>query len=265
MKDAFLTLNCAGPFIQTAKILMEACIRNATHYLDISADVATYQQTQKYDDDTKRAGVMLLPCCGGSVAMLGCLAAHVVDQVKDPQTIDVAPHVAGAMSRGSAISSSNMTSGCIHLVDGDLVEQDATHAANFDFDDGKRKVTSFPVTLPDLLTISKSSGFSTIRNFAHASGLSFPTEDLAKFADGPTAEEREATPYHAVAVVKSEKEFSKRAVLYTLNGYSFTSLASVEAARRVMKNEIKPGFQTPGLVFGKKKFSAIPKTDIRDL
>ncbi|KAJ5744902.1 NAD(P)-binding protein [Penicillium manginii] len=264
LDNTLVVLNCAGPYIRTAKTLMEACIRTKTHYLDISAEIVTYQQAQQYDSDAQKAGVMLLPGCGGSVAMLGCLAAHVADQIEYPKTVDIALHVAGAMSRGSAISASNMKSGCLQLVDGNLVEQEPTQTANFDFDDGNGNVISFPVTLPDLLTISKSSGIANIRTFAHASSLSFPTGDLDLLADGPTAEEREATPYHAVVVVYSDDGISKKAVLHTVNGYSFTYLASVEAARRVLENETKPGFQTPVLVFGKDFLRAIPKTEIRD-
>ncbi|KAJ5087578.1 NAD(P)-binding protein [Penicillium angulare] len=264
LKDTFAILNCAGPYMQTAKPLMEACIRNGTHYLDISAEVASYQQAQQYDDAAKEGGIMLLPGCGGSVAMLGCLASHVISQVKNPQTIDIALHVAGSMSRGSAISASNMKVGCLQLIDGNLVEQDTSTTADFDFDDGNGSVASFPVTLPDLLTISKSSNIANVRTFAHVSGTSFPTGEIELLPDGPTAAERDAAPYHAVAVVTSEDGIIRRAALHTLNGYTFTCLASVEAARRVLENETRKGFQTPVMIFGKDFVNAIPMTRIID-
>ncbi|KAJ5895319.1 NAD(P)-binding protein [Penicillium taxi] len=262
LKDTSVVLNCAGPYVRTAKTLMEACIRNRTQYLDISAEIGTYQQAQEYDTAAQEAGIMLLPGCGGSVAMLGCLASHVIGQVENPKSIDIALHVTGSMSRGSALSASNMTSGCLRLVDGNLVEQENPQTTTFNFGDGKGNVPSFPVTLPDLLTISKSSGLINIGTFVHASSDSFPTGDLDQLPDGPTAEQRDAAPYHAAAVVTSEEGFSYRAVLHTVNGYSFTGLASVEAARRVLEKEAKPGFQTPVLVFGKDFIRAIPNTEI---
>ncbi|KAJ5770685.1 NAD(P)-binding protein [Penicillium nucicola] len=265
LKNTHAILNCAGPFIQTAKPLMEACLRNKTHYLDISAELATYQQAQLYDNAAQRAGIMLLPGCGGSVAMLGCLASHVIDQVNDPQTIDIALHVAGSMSRGSAISASSMTAGCLQLVDGRLVEQDMNQTAGFDFGDGNGNVESFPVTLPDLLTIGKASNIANIRAFVHVSGDAFSKGDIELLSDGPTAAERGAAPYHAVAIVTSKEGVAKRAALHTLNGYTFTCLASVEAARRVLENETKMGFQTPVVVFGKDFLRAIPSTEINDL
>lgn len=171
---------------------------------------------------------------------MGCLASHVINQVKNPKTIDIALHVAVPMSRGSAISASNMTTGCLQLLEGRLAEHDATKTAEFDFDDGNGTVTSFPVTLPDLLTISKSSNVANIRPYAYASGNSFPTGDIELLPDGPTAAERDAAPYppyHAVAILTSEEGITRCAALHTLNGYAFTCLASVEGARRVERRD----------------------------
>ncbi|KAJ5344682.1 NAD(P)-binding protein [Penicillium brevicompactum] len=264
LQDAFVILNCAGPFVQTAKIVIEACLRTSTHYLDISAEIESYQQAKSLDQDAKSAGVMILPGCGGSVAMLGCLASHVVDQVKNPISIDVALHVAGSMSRGSAISAGNVKAGCLQLVDGCLVKQDTNKTIDCDFDDGNGVVTSFPVTLPDLLTISHSSNVANVRAFAHASSDGFPTGDCNLLPEGPTEAERDVTPYHAVAVVASDEGYVKRAVLHTLNGYTFTCFASIEAAKLVLENKISPGFQTPVMNFGKDFLQGMPDTEIVD-
>lgn len=263
LKDTPVLLNCAGPYIRTAKPLMKACIRNNTHYLDISAELASYQQAEQYDQDAKDSSVMLLPGCGGSVAMLGCLASGVVDQVKNAQKIDIALHVAGSMSRGSAISAmENITTECLQLQDGVLIKQEISNTKEFDFDDGNGNVSSFPVTLPDLMTISKSSKVANIRTFVHVSGDSFPTGDVSLLPDGPIAAERDAAPYHAAVIVTSEDGSSHRAVLHTVNGYTFTCLASVEAAKRVVENEVRYGFQTPALLFGADFLQAIPKTEV---
>ncbi|KAI9650871.1 hypothetical protein NHQ30_000906 [Ciborinia camelliae] len=266
LKDVTVLLNCAGAFMHTSKPLMHACIRNKVHYLDISVELGSYQQAQKLDEDAKNANVMLLPGCGGSVVMLGCLASHVVEQIKTPIRIDIALHVAGLMSRGSAISAAgNITSECFQLVNGSLIEHDAGKTAKFDFDDGNGQVTSFPVTLPDLLTIQKSTNVSNIRTYVHASGGSFPTGDLAVLPEGPTAAQREAAPYHAAVTVTSNEGVVKSAVLHTINGYTFTSMASVQAAKLVMANQAKPGFQTPVQAFGKDFIRTIPGSSIKDL
>ncbi|OJJ55054.1 hypothetical protein ASPSYDRAFT_159397 [Aspergillus sydowii CBS 593.65] len=266
LKDASVLLNCAGPFVRTAKPLMEACIRNKVHYLDISAELESYQQAYKLDEDAKNAQVMLLPGCGGSVAMLGCLAAHAVDSIKSPIEIDIALHVAGSMSRGSAISAAgNITGECLQVLNTSFAPKDAGETKSFDFDDGKGYVECFPVTLPDLLTLQMSTTAPNIRTYVHASGDSFPTTgDLQSLPDGPTDAQRETSPYSAAVTVTSEDGDSHTAVLHTVNGYTFTGMASVQAAMRVLGHQVNVGFQTPDQVFGKHFIHSVPGSEIED-
>ncbi len=53
-----------------------------------------------------------------------------------------------------------------------------------------------------------------------------------------------------------------RAVLDTVNGYSFTPLAAIVAARRVLAGEARPGFQTPVGVLGSGFAETIADTRI---
>ena len=56
-----------------------------------------------------------------------------------------------------------------------------------------------------------------------------------------------------------------RSLLDTVNGYTFTSMAAAEAARRVLAGEIRPGFQTPAGLFGNGFAETIADTRIIDL
>ncbi|KAI3201016.1 hypothetical protein DTO027I6_6119 [Penicillium roqueforti] len=262
LQDASVLLNCAGPFTHTAKPLMEACIRNQIHYLDVSAELETYQQAYKLGEYAKNGQVMLLPGCGGSVTMLGCLASYAVDSVKKPIQIDIALRVTGSMSRGSAISvAENITGECLHVVNGSFAIAGKT--TEFDFDDGHGRVTSFPVTLPDLFTLQRSTPVSNIRTYVHANGDSFPSGDLQSLPDGPTDAQREASPYSAAVIVTSQEGTPSTAVLHTVNGYTFTAVASVQAAKRVLDNQVKIGFQTPVQVFGKEFIYSVPGSEIK--
>ncbi|KAL3480454.1 Saccharopine dehydrogenase-domain-containing protein [Aspergillus californicus] len=270
ISDITVVLNTAGPFHRTAEPLIEAAIRNKTHYLDVAAELDSYKLAEKNDARAKEAGVMLLPGCGGSVAQLGCLAGHAVDRVakkkkKKPASIDISLYVAGSMSRGSAISASeNMTARCVQILDGELVPRDDTTTLRLDFDTGAGELINYPVTLPDLITLRKSTKVRNIRTWVHPAGDAFPTGDLASLPDGPTAEERAASPYHAVALVTAEDGSVTRSVLHTVNGYTFTGVASAEGARRVLGGEVKAGFQTPVEVFGSRFVEVVEGTRIVD-
>ena len=261
-----LVLNCAGPFIRTAKPLINACIRNGVHYLDISAELESYKLAEERTMDAARANVMLMPGCGGSIAMLGCLAGHALKNIKTVSSIDIALCVAGSMSRGSATSAteSSMTN-CLQRSNGKLAPHDVKYTKRFDFDNGIGEVDCFPVTLPDLITIWKSTGIGNIRTYAYVSGDAFPTGNLEALPNGPSAEQRKATPYHAAVTLTTVDGIVKKEVLHTVNGYTFTSLASVHAARLVLGGKYQPGFQTPAGIFGPEFVQTVSGSRIVEL
>jgi short subunit dehydrogenase-like uncharacterized protein len=261
--DIGAVVNAAGPFMRTAKILIMAAIRNGVHYIDTAAELDSYHLAETLDAEAKAAGVMLLPGGGGSVAMLGSLAGHAVARVQDPHKIRIALHVAGALSRGSAISATeNMTADTFARVDGKLVTVDGS-IQTFDF--GQGTVDSFQVTLPDLITIWRATGVPNIETFVHTTGDGFPQGDLSALPDGPTEEERRANRYQAVVEVTDADGTVVRSILDTVNGYSFTAIAVAEAGRRVLAGEVRPGFQTPAGLFGNGFAETIADTTIIDI
>jgi short subunit dehydrogenase-like uncharacterized protein len=264
LEDVAVVLNCAGPFNKTADILMRAGIRNGVHYLDVAAELDGYRVAEMLDDEAKAAGVMLLPGSGGSVAMLGCLAGHAVARIENPATIRIAMHVTGGLSRGSAISAmGSVTTGNLARVDGELVGIPTGGVRKLDF--GKGAVDCFQVTLPDLITIWKSTNVRNIETFVHVTGDGFPQGDLSKLPDGPSEEERHANRYQAVVEVTDAEGNGVRSVLDTVNGYTFTATAAAEAGRRVLAGEVRSGFQTPALLFGNGFAETIADTTIIDI
>lgn len=257
-------LNCAGPFMRTAEPLMRAAITAGVHYLDFAAELDSYRLAEALDADATAAGVMLLPGSGGSVAMLGSLASHAVARVADPIKVSIALHVTGAMSRGSAISATeNLTTETLARVDGILVSRHATDIRPFDF--GLGEVDCFPLTLPDLITIWRTTGAPNVETFVHVSGDAFPDGDLKALPAGPNAQQRAANRYQAAVVVMGGDGTVVRSVLDAVNGYSFTALAAAEASRRVLGGEIRPGFQTPAGLFGAGFAETIADTKITDI
>ncbi|MNN86970.1 hypothetical protein D3C81_2044540 [compost metagenome] len=55
-----------------------------------------------------------------------------------------------------------------------------------------------------------------------------------------------------------------RSVIETVNGYTYTPLVAVEAARRVLDGDRRPGFETPARVFGSGFAETIDGTTISD-
>jgi short subunit dehydrogenase-like uncharacterized protein len=257
-------LNAAGPFMRTAGPLMRAAIKAGVHYLDFAAELDSYRLAEALDEEAREAGVMLLPGSGGSVAMLGSLASHAVARVADARNIRIALHVTGSMSRGSAVSATgNLTTETLARMDGALLPWDPTRTRPFDF--GFGEMESVPLTLPDLITIWRTTGVPNIETYVHASGDAFPQGDLQALPAGPTAGQRDANRYQAAVEVTGADGTVARSVLDTVNGYSFTALAAAEAARRVLGGELVPGFQTPAGLFGAGFAETIADTTITDI
>jgi short subunit dehydrogenase-like uncharacterized protein len=246
--------NCAGPFSRTAEPLIEACIRNGIHYLDTSAELISHEIAERKDREAKNANVILLPGCGGSVTLLGCLVRRALEAIGDRQLVesmDLALHVSGAMSGGSArTAEAGLGAGLLQRRDGCLVSQGAACNAQCGFNDGRGDVDCFLVTMPDLITIHKFLGVQNLRTFAHASGSAFSTGNRDTVPTGPTSEERDANPYDAAVTVTTKDGSVRRFVLHSINGYSFTAMASVEAARRILKGQYLPGFEMSPTLFG---------------
>jgi short subunit dehydrogenase-like uncharacterized protein len=257
-------LNFAGPFAQTADVLMQACIKAGVDYLDITAEINVYRLAERLGAQAAEAGVMLLPGVGWDVVPTDCLAMHVARRVQDPQSLKVALQVAGSMSRGSALSVSEIIgAGLLARVDGLLVATPDAQPQPFDFGDGPALCA--PLSFGDLVTGWHSTGIPNIAMFVHITGDAFPEGDLSQLPEGPSAQQRDAHRARAVAEVMGADGTVARSVIETVNGYSYAPLAAVEAARRVLDGERRPGFETPARVFGVGFAEMIAGTTITDL
>ncbi|RON57842.1 saccharopine dehydrogenase family protein [Pseudomonas frederiksbergensis] len=256
-------LNVAGPFAHTAPALMDACIKTGADYLDITAEINVYRLAERLGAQAAEAGVMLLPGVGWDVVPTDCLALHVARRVQNPQSLKVALQVAGSMSRGSAMSVGEIISaGLLARIDGQLVATPDAQPQTFDFGDGPELCA--PLSFGDLVTGWHSTGIPDIAMFVHFTGEAFPDGDLSQMPDGPSAEQRETHRARAVAEVTGSDGSIARSIIETVNGYSYTPLAAVEAARRVLGGERRAGFETPGRVFGMGFAETIAGTTITD-
>ena len=256
-------LNCAGPFASTARPLMEACIACGVHYLDITAEYKVYALAEAWSERAAAAGVMLLPGVGWDVVPSDCLAMYLAAKVDQPQSLRIALQVANSMSRGSTTSVGEILGvGLLVRAEGTIVAKPDAAPARFDF--GAGLLDSVPLSFGDLVTAWKSTGIPNIAMFVNIKENVMP-EGVAAMPEGPSLEERAANRACAVAEVTGIDGAVVRARIDTINGYSYTPLAAVEALRLVATGQFKPGFQTPATVFGAGFAVSIADTRIVDM
>ena len=68
-------LHCAGPFSATSRPMLAACLRAGTHYLDITGEIAVFEDIHSRNQEIRDAGIVAIPGVGFDVVPTDCLAA----------------------------------------------------------------------------------------------------------------------------------------------------------------------------------------------
>ena len=265
-------LHCAGSFIHTYRQMAEACLRTKRHYVDISGEIPGFEALARMDAQAKEAGVMLLPGAGFDVVPSDCLAAHLKQRLPSARQFRLFLRWGGAgVSRGTARSAiENMHRQGMIRRDGELVQvPPAWNVRERDFGRGYTKVVSvgwgdvstayystgipnietyfaFPESVINLLRITRVLGPLLYNRIAK--GFLKSLVDI--FLKGPKEERRKSASVVFVGEVIGQKGERAVSKLITPEGYTCTSLTTVEIMNRVLKGELKTGFQTPSLAYG---------------
>ena len=71
--------NCAGPFSETANLMIPACIKSNTHYIDITGEISVYDYAHSKHNEAVSSNIVLCPGVGSDVIPTDCLAAYLKD------------------------------------------------------------------------------------------------------------------------------------------------------------------------------------------
>ena len=53
LQDVRVVVHAAGPFADTARQMIDACLQTGTHYLDINGDISVFEMIKRYDATAK--------------------------------------------------------------------------------------------------------------------------------------------------------------------------------------------------------------------
>ncbi len=81
LQGVAVVLHCAGPFSATSQLMIEACLVNACHYLDITGEISVFANAHRQSDEARRADIILMPGVGFDVVPTDCLAAKLVQKL----------------------------------------------------------------------------------------------------------------------------------------------------------------------------------------
>lgn len=278
--------HAAGPFVRTARPMVEACLRTRTHYLDITGELDVFEALFARDAEARSAGVMLLPGAGFDVVPSDCLAAHLARRLPSATHLALAFKGLSKTSRGTALTTIE------HLGLGGRVRRDGVIVTvplgslvrRIDFGRGPQLAAAIP--WGDVSTAFHSTGIPNIevylpaprpllmgmRAIGAAPALvgSRPARRLLSWLvkmgpAGPSDEDRAqggATLWGEATNATGERVTAR---LTTTDGYTLTRDAVLAIAERVLAGEVRPGFQTPSRAYGADFVLTLPGAAREDL
>lgn len=286
LDEVELVLHCAGPFSETAEVMMKACLATKTHYLDITGEIEVFELGASLDQAAKDAGIVIMPGVGFDVVPSDCLASHLKSQLPDATHLELAFMSESSTSRGTALT---MTQG---IGQGGAIRKDAkitpvphVYASRRLNLDGKEK--NF-VSIPwgDVSTAYRSTGIPNIMVYTamHPGQVkkmkmaqkwswffnlgfvqNYLQKKVKKTVTGPSEKMREESNCYLWGEVKNAKGESKSAKLTTPEGYKLTSITSLMIIEKMSQTLPNLGYQTPSMVYGSDLILEVENTKREDI
>lgn len=260
----------AGPFEDTYRPMLDACIRTGTHYVDITGEIDVLEAIAARNTELSAANVVAIPGAGFDVVPSDCLVAHTAARLPDAHSLTVFVSADGRPSRGTAKTSiRSIDSPSRVRRNGEIVPFPGDPRRTFD--NGTETVEALVVSWGDVSTAYHSTGIGEIvvlipsnpalGRLAAAPDwmtrlLATPPAQRAlealveRTTVGPPVGRRRRSSSTIIAQVFAPDGRMARSRLTTPNGYELTARTSIETARRVAAGGVTPGFHTPSRAFG---------------
>jgi short subunit dehydrogenase-like uncharacterized protein len=280
LEDCELVLHSAGPFIDTASVMMQACLRSRTHYLDITGEMAVFEMAAGLGGVASEAGLMLLPGAGFDIVPGDCLALQLKQLLPDATRLHLAVQNFIGFSKGTVKSLVRILEHTGQKVRRNGVLVDVPPFGNrrqVQFFD--KPVTVYSLALADPFTAYHTTGIPEIEIFSDF--LSQPFVDLRVLGPAlrmskvnavanalvrgvealypnPSQAMLDRTRMFIWGEVQNASGKTVERLITTENAYVFTADASVACVKRTLEGTVKPGYQTPARVFGADFLFDIP-------
>lgn len=275
-----LVLHCAGPFSATCAPMLDACLQNGTHYLDITGEIDVFAYCHAQDARAKARGIVVLPGSGFDVVPTDCLAAMLKRELPDATHLVLAFEAGGGPSPGTAKTSvEGLANGGRIRRDGELVRVPLAYRDRTFARDGQPR-TAMTIPWGDVYTSYVSTGIPNVEVYMAVPpgtikavrrmnalrpllGLGFVQKFLksraeAKVRGGPSDEKRAKTGAHVWGEVRNAAGREAKAELELPNGYDLTVTASLGIVEHLLGTKHEGGYYTPSKLMGADYVTTLP-------
>ncbi|RRJ83900.1 saccharopine dehydrogenase family protein [Aestuariirhabdus litorea] len=279
LADIDLLLNCAGPFVDTAPSLIDSCMDNNLHYLDITGEIAIFEYAQARHSRARQCRKVICPGVGFDVIPTDCIAATLKNALPDAERLTLGFDTEGGLSVGTTKTSLlGAGQGSMVRQAGKLVcEPLAARERDIDFGTGIKHAVAIP--WGDLATAWFSTGIGNIEVYMGAPPgrvrqlrqlnwlrpllrlgwlQRFLLRRIEQSVENPTTEERSQAPCYVWGEVKNNNGTSKQAFLSTPNGYDLTVSGALAITQYLLDYEGGGGYFTPSRLMGASFVESLP-------
>ena len=280
LKGVGLVLHCAGPFSATSAPMLEGCLAQGAHYLDITGEIDVFAHCHAQHARALERRIVVLPGAGFDVVPTDCLAALLKRELPEATSLVLAFEAAGGPSPGTALTGvEGLGKGGRVRVGGRLQKVPlAWKTRTFDRDGQPR----FAMTIPwgDVYTAHVSTGIPDIEVYmgvspATATRLrrmrwlgpllgSAPVQawlkrQVQRRVAGPDVATRQSSEAHVWGEARSADGREVRAQLRMPNGYALTVTAELGIVGRLFAEPpAAGGYYTPSQLMGADYVLGLP-------
>lgn len=277
-------LLAAGPFEETSRPAVDACLRTGTHYLDITGEIDVFEAVYARDAEAKARGVTLLPGVGFDVVPSDCLAKALGEALPSATVLELAFASQGGVSPGTLRTMLRALPRGGRVRRGGRLRTCAVgeHVREIRFRDATRSGVSIP--WGDVASAYRSTGITDITVYmaddggllralgllerhrtSRALSLALPRLErlLARATPGPSLEARRRGRAQLWGRASDPSGRAVEGTLTTPEGYTLTARVGVECALRVADGKAKTGALTPSMAFGARFIEQFDGCDLR--
>ncbi len=282
LQDVQVVIHAAGPFINTAATMVQACISTGTHYIDINGDIPVFEQIKTYHTAALNAGVMLMPGAGFDVIPTDCCALYLKEQMPDATHLQMAFIPSRSQtSHGTATTmATRLGEKAFIRVEGNLVKKPLGYKGMWLSVNGESR---FVMSLQwgDISTAYHTTGIPNVEMFTGIKPIvyrilkfqflfnwllrmkiirKYIQKKIDKAPSGPTDEQRAASSTIVWGKVKNAAGEEITHQFVCADGYSVTAWGVLTVAKKIVSGNFKPGYQTPAACYGKQFIDEIQGT-----
>ncbi len=269
-----LVLHCAGPFAETSRPMLDACLAERAHYLDITGEIDVFSACFDRSHEAAQRGITVVPGVGFDVVPTDSVAALLKEANPHASSLVLAFEAGGGPSLGTARTSvAGLAKGGRVRRGGALVSVPLAYKTRTFLRNGTPRLA---MTIPwgDVFTAGVTTGIPDVEVYMAASAatvanmkrlnwirplLRFPPllrlveRRLLASIQPPSAERRARTNCHIWGEAVAPGGATVRVEIETPNGYDLTVSAALGIVEHILDTQATPpraGYLTPSQLMG---------------